>query len=204
MHVQVRHTLAAVIAGVDNGPVPGLGDAQADRDLTRMAEQIPQQCCIAVHSMAERCQVLARNHQRVNRGLGRQIGKGDNGVVFCDELGAKAASCDLAKDAVRSGHAQRVLVWRAALPAAMRRLMRSIFLLRETLRRILRLTLPLPMRVSYPNPSQGRGFQNIVRLVQLARRPLPLSHKAEQKGPKVYSGNRRRVNSVGASAPRSS
>ena len=96
--VEMVDGLAAVAAGVEHHAV-AIGEALFAGDLGRGPEEVAQQRLIALISIRERIDVLARHHEHVDRRLRVNVREGIAELVLVDGGGRNGSFNDLAEEA---------------------------------------------------------------------------------------------------------
>jgi hypothetical protein len=87
VQVQVRHCLAAGVLTVDHQAIAVLDQTELLRQPRRDEVQVPHQRLIVWRQVGVRGDLLARNDQHVDGGLGIDIVEGDTLIVLVDDPG---------------------------------------------------------------------------------------------------------------------
>ena len=90
--------LAAIFSGVDDGAI-ALRQSLLAGDLRYDPEQMAEQRSVFGRRFGERTEVLARDNQHMDRGVGMNVGEGDALLVLVDASGGDASVDDLAEEA---------------------------------------------------------------------------------------------------------
>jgi len=72
MQVQVIHRLSAVFASVHYNTI-SISETSLPRNLGGYAKKMTQQFLLVIARVTQRCNVLARNDQKMDRGLGVDV-----------------------------------------------------------------------------------------------------------------------------------
>jgi len=94
------HRLAAVISGVDDRPVAGLGDALTARDLGRQEERLTEEIPCLRLGRVEGRDVLPRDDQDVERSLWADVPEREQALPLVNERGRDRARRDSAEETV--------------------------------------------------------------------------------------------------------
>lgn len=103
MHMEMKHTLAAMGSGVNDDTVPGLGNPLQFRDLTANQQQPPEQLSIRIVQLRHRDDMCSGNDERMDRRLGVDIVECDHQIVLIDECGRNSPRDNFAKETVAHG-----------------------------------------------------------------------------------------------------
>ena len=98
--MQVENGLAGPTAVVDQSAVAFRIQPSLARQLGGHGKEMTEQGLISGYSLPERSEVLAREHQEVNRGLWVGILNRHSGVVLENNLGRRTAFDDATEDAI--------------------------------------------------------------------------------------------------------
>jgi hypothetical protein len=93
MEMEVVDALAGIRARVDDHPVAGLVYALFLGDIIANEHHMAQQWGVALIDLPKGCNVLARNDQGVDRGLGVNIAESHYLVVLVDKISSDGAPC---------------------------------------------------------------------------------------------------------------
>jgi hypothetical protein len=110
VEVEMIDALAAVGAGVDDDTIP-IGQALFARNIGGGGEKVAEQGGVTAADACERCDVLARDHEKMGRRLRVNVSERDALFVLVNGLGGNGSSDDLAKKAIHIGNSvqERVL-----------------------------------------------------------------------------------------------
>lgn len=103
MKMEMKYALASVRSGVDDDPVPGLGNPLQFRDLTADQQQPSEQLSIRVLQLSQRDHMFSGNDQRMDRRLRIDIVECDHQIVLIDEGCRNSPRDDFAKETVAHG-----------------------------------------------------------------------------------------------------
>jgi len=99
--MQMVHGLAAILAAIHHHAV-AMSQALLSRNLRRGPHQVTEQRTMLIHSLRQRTNMFARDHEHVNRRLGIDIGECIHQIVLIDGRGWNLAGRDLAEEATHS------------------------------------------------------------------------------------------------------
>src|SRR5690606_10620467 len=99
VEMQVKDDLPTVTAAVGHDAIACLPNAQLLGQLLRHPQHVPGQLRIAGCEIGQGCDVLPRDDQHVNRGLGVDVAKCDHAVVFINSVAGQFSPLDPAEDA---------------------------------------------------------------------------------------------------------
>jgi hypothetical protein len=103
MEVEVENGLAGPGTCVDDDPISSSLESALAGHARCYAKHPAQEGFILCAGIVERCQVLARNYQDMNRGLGMSILDGYHVPLLVENFARYAALDNAAKDAVVHG-----------------------------------------------------------------------------------------------------
>ncbi len=84
--MEMKHRLAGPRSVIDDGAEPFRIDVALARKLSRDGEEMSQEWFIFLFGFSERSDVLSRNQQEVDRGLGVQVLERYDGVILVDDF----------------------------------------------------------------------------------------------------------------------
>jgi hypothetical protein len=104
MHMKMVDGLAAVGPGIDNQTITPTFLMEAETllvsDLDRYGEQVSEQRLILAGGVREGAEVLLGYEQDMHRGLGMDVGEGEQTLVFIESGDRDGPGGDLAEEAV--------------------------------------------------------------------------------------------------------
>lgn len=101
--MQMRHGFAGVRAVVEDEPKTILREAEFLRDLARLEHQVAENLVIFSRRFGDAGNGFLRNQQNVRRGLRVDVAKGDDEVVFINDLRRDFARDDFFKQGLAHG-----------------------------------------------------------------------------------------------------
>lgn len=96
--MQVGYGFARVFAVVENEPVSGFGDALAACDFGGDQENVAENRLILRGGETYAWDRLAWDDENVDRGLGRDVSKGETVIILEDDIGGDFAVPDFLKE----------------------------------------------------------------------------------------------------------
>lgn len=100
VHVHMPDGLPAVLAGVEDEPVPGVVDALGHGDLARRADKLGKQPVTGRGELTHVREVVPRDYQDVGRRLGVDVTEGDDTLPLQHYRGGDLSGSDPAEQAV--------------------------------------------------------------------------------------------------------